>query len=132
MCSGMSHLSKEQFKEAKEILENYRDVFTVSNTKTGGTNCMNFDIYTDPVSPISTPLRQVPLHQQEIVKELLDHCRKLGLIEPIDSPFRAATVLIQKKNVAAGSHVTGKYRLCVDYRFLNNVLPDSGWPASSL
>ena len=132
MCSAMSHLSKEQFKEAKEILENCRDVFTISNTKIGRTNCMNFDINTDPMSPISTPLCRVPLHQQEIVKELLDHYYKLGLIEPIDSPFRAATVLIQKKNVAASSHVTDKYRLCVDYRFLNNVLSDSGWPAPSL
>ena len=70
MCSEMSHLSKEQFTEAKEIPENYRDVFTVSNTKIGCTNCMNFDINTDPMSPISTPLRRVPLHQQEIVKEL--------------------------------------------------------------
>ena len=93
---------------------------------------MSFDINTDHISPIFTPLRRVPLHQQEIVMELLDHYRKLGLNEPIDSPFGAATVLIQKKNVAASSHVTDAYRLCVDYRFLNNVLPDSGWPASSL
>ena len=92
----------------------------------------DFDINTDYISPISTPLRRVPPHQQEIVKELLDHNRKLGLTEPIDSPLRAATVLIQKKNVAASSHVTDKYRLCIDYRFLNNVLPDSGWPAPSL
>ena len=69
----MSHLSKEQIKEAKEILENYRDVFTVSNTKIGRTICMNFNINTDHVSPVSTSLRRVSLHQQEIVKKLLDH-----------------------------------------------------------
>ena len=69
MCSEMSQLSKEQFKEATYILENYRDVFKVSNTKTGCNNCMNFDTNTDHMSPISTPLRRVPLHQQEIVKK---------------------------------------------------------------
>ena len=93
---------------------------------------MNFDKNTDHMSPISTPLPQVPLHQQEIVKKLLDHYHKLELIEPIDSPLRAATVLIQKKNVTASSHVTVRYRLCIGYRFLNNVLPDCGWPAPSL
>ena len=129
MCSEMSHLSKEQFTEAKEIFENYQEVFTVSNTKIGRTNCMNFHINTDHMSPISTPLHRVPLHQQEIVKELLDHYHKLGLIEPINYLFRAATVPIQNKNVAASSQVADKYRLCTDYHFLNNVLPDSGLPA---
>ena len=131
MCSEMSHLLKEQLKEAKEILESYRNVITVSNTKIGCTHCINFDINTDHMSPISIPLCQDLLHQQEI-KELSDHYRKLGLTEPIDSPFREATVLIQRKNVASSSHVTDKYRLCIDYRFVNNVLPDSECPAPSL
>ena len=68
MCSEMSHLSKEQFKEAKEILENYRDVFTVSNTKIGRTNCMNFDINTDPMSPnfhTSSPSAPTPARNCE-------------------------------------------------------------------
>ena len=50
----------------------------------------------------------------------------------MDSPFRASTVLGEKKNVADSAHVTDKYRLCIDYRSLNAKLVDSGWPTPSL
>ena len=69
--------------------------------------------------------------QQSIVKELLNYYQDLGFIEHIDSPYRAATVLVEKKNVAHSAHITDRYRLVVDYRFLNNALTDSGWPAPS-
>ena len=63
---------------------------------------------------------------------LLEHYEKLGLIEFIDSPFRAPTVLVEKKNVGNGAALTDKYRLCVDFRFLNDALVDSGWPTPSI
>ena len=129
LSAQMTHLPEQQFKEATMILESYRDVFTIGNAKIGCTNITEFDINTDSMSPISAPLQWVPIHQQEIVKELLEHYQQLGLIEPYDSPYRAATVLVKKKNVAESQHVTDQYRLCVDYRFLNSSLSNSGWPA---
>eukprot|EP00794_Sanderia_malayensis_P004985 gene4985-5643_t len=80
----------------------------------------------------TTIVRRVSLHQQPIVKVLLHHCQDLGLIEHIDSPYLAATLLVEKKNVANSAHVTDRYRVVGDYRFLNNALTDSGWPAPSL
>ena len=56
----------------------------------------------------------------------------MGLIEFIDSPFRAPTVLVEKKNVGNWAALTDKYRLCVDFRFLNDALVDSGWPTPSI
>ena len=132
LSAQMTHLPEQQFKEATMILESYCDVFTIGNAKIGCTNITEFDINTDSMSPISAPLRRVPIHQQEIVKELLEHYRQLGLIEPYDSPYHAATILVKKKNVAESQHVTDQYRLCVDYRFLNNSLSNSGWPAPSV
>ena len=58
--------------------------------------------------------------------------RNLGLIEPIDSSFRAPTVLVRKKNIGNGASLTDQYRLCVDFRFLNDKLLDSGWPTFSI
>ena len=128
----MTHLPQQQYDKAKEVSEAYRDIFAVSNSEIGRTNITQFDIDTTHTFPVSTPLRRVPLYQQHIVTQLLEHYKQLGLIEPIDSPYRAATVLIEKKNVAENAHVTDRYRLCVDYRFLNKTLPDSGWPLPSL
>ena len=128
----MTHLPQQQYDEAKEVLEAYHDIFAVSNSKIGRTNITQFDIDATHTFPVSTPLRRVPLHQQHIVTQLLEHYKQLGLIEPIDSSYHAATVLIEKKNVAESAHVTDRYRLCIDYRFLNKTLPDSGWPSPSL
>ena len=77
------------------------------------------------------PLCQVPLHQQEIVKALLSHYKQHGLIEQIDSPYRAANVLVKKKNAFESAHLTDQYRLVVDYQFLNNAIKDSVSPAPS-
>ena len=78
------------------------------------------------------PLPRVPLHQQSIVKELLQHYKDHGLIEHIDSPYRDVTVLVAKKNVSNSCNVTDRFHLVVDYRFLNPVIKDSGWPSPSL
>ena len=39
---------------------------------------------------------------------------------------------MEKKNVAHSAHTTDRYRLIVDYRFLNSALTEIGWPAPSL
>ena len=87
-----------------------------------------FDIDTTVLHPVSVPLRRVPLQHQSIVTDLIDKYMKLDLLEPIDSPFRASTVLVQKKNAAQSEDVSDQYRICTDYRALNKVLPSSCWP----
>ena len=128
----MTDLTKEELSAARSLLNNYRDLFSVSNNKIGSTQISEFDINVNELNPVSVPLRRVPIHHVDIVKQLLQKYEKLGLIEPIDSPFRAATVLVKKKNVSSSSDLSDQYRLCTDYRALNNSLPPSGCPAPSL
>ena len=113
MCKreNYKHLSDEEFLEVKSLLIEFKDLFSVSNTTIGRTNNSEFHINTDNIHPISTPLRRVPLHKEPIVKELLEHYEKLGIIELIDSPLRASTVLVEKKNVGNSAEITDKYRL---------------------
>ena len=134
MCKreNYSHLSDEQFSKLKSLLIRYQDIFSVSNDKIGHANNAEFHINTDNIYPVSTPLRRVPLHKEAIVKKLLEHYENLGIIETIDSPFRESAVLVEKKNVANSAELTDKYRLCVDFRRLNEALEDSGWPAPSI
>eukprot|EP00795_Rhopilema_esculentum_P009397 gene9397-biopygen10865 len=132
LTSQLTHLSPSQFQQAKNLLMEFSDVFSLSNTKIGKTNVTEFDFDLAHSTPISITLRRVPLHQQSIVKELLQHYKAHGLIEHIDSPYRAATVLVAKKNVSNSCDVTDRFRLVVDYRFLNPAIKDSGWPSPSL
>ena len=132
LTSKMTHLPPSQFHEAKTLLNEFSDIFSLSNTKIGKAAVTEFDFDLAHSIPISMPLRRVPLHQQSIVKELLQHYKDHGLIEHIDSPYRAATILVAKKNVSNSCDVTDRFRLVVDYRFLNPAIKDSGWPSPSL
>ena len=124
------HLSEEEYAQMKRLVTEFKDIFTISSQKIGSANNSQFDVDISNMSPVAIPLRRVPLHKQDIVKALIDKYKQLGILEEIDSPFRAAMVLVEKKNVTGD--ITDKYRLCVDYRVLNDQLPDSGWPAPSV
>ncbi len=126
----LAHLSDEQYVQVKQLVTEFREVFTISSETMGRANNSYFDIDINNVSPIAIPIRRVPLHKEEVVKELIDRYLELGLIEEIDSPFRAPMVLVEKKSV--GETVTDRYRLAVDYRALNHHIPDSAWPAPSV
>ena len=81
LTSKMQNLSPPQLQQATQLLTEFRDVFALSNSKIGRAAVPPFDVQLEHTTPISTPLRRVPLHQQSIVKELLNHYQDLGLIE---------------------------------------------------
>ena len=132
MCSKFQHLSHAEFGTARSLLGQYRDVFSVSNDKIRRTDIIHFDLDPTDVRPVAVPLRRVPLHHRHVVTELLEHYSELGLLECLDSPFRASTVLVKKKNAAQSTNVSDQYRLCTDYHMLNKAIPSSGWHAPSL
>ena len=111
------HLPCDQFLKAKQVLSDFKDVFSVLNTQIGHTNISSFDVELEHNHPISMLLQRVPLHQLDIVCSLLQQYKDLGLIEHIDSPYCVATVLVVEKNVSNSSHLTDKYmyHLVVDY-----------------
>ena len=132
LCSKMKHLDPVSLKEARKFLEGYSDLFTVSSTNIGQTNVQQFEIDDNNLRPVTVPLRRVPIHHKEIVEQLIARYEQLNLLEPIDSPFRASTVLVAKKNPSNSPDVTDQYCLCTDYRALNKHIPSSGWPAPSI
>ena len=132
LCDKMSDLSPNERKEAQTFLEKYRDIFTISSKNIGHTNIQTFDIGDNNINPVTVPLRRVPLHHKDIVQKLIDRYEQLHLLEPIESPFRASTVLVAKKNPSNSDDVTDQYRLCTDYRALNSSLTSSGWPSPSI
>ena len=88
MTSHMSHLSPSELKEATILLEEFSDIFSTGNDKVGKTSVHKFDIDIKRISPTAVPLRRVPLQHRAIVKELIDRYLELGLVKPIDSPYR--------------------------------------------
>ena len=108
MCSSekLQHLTEKESMQVKSLSSEFKDLFSVSNEIIGRAKYSEFDINTENIQPISIPLRRVPLHKEEIVKEVIDHYKSLGLITKIDSPFQVPTVLVEKKNIGNSSSVT--------------------------
>ena len=126
---NFQHLSETQYGQVQSLLVEYKDVFTISNERIGCAENSFFHIDVNNLEPVAVPLRRVPLHKEHIMTALLQKYEDLGLIEHIDSPFRAPTVLVEKKNPGNSDDLTDRYRLCIDYRELNKRLPDSAWPS---
>ena len=68
-------------------------------------------IDTGTSQPIKQPPRRTPPHQREIIDLQLDDLLKHGRIEPSQSPWSSPVVLARKHD--------GTFRMCVDYRRLN-------------
>ncbi|XP_056695073.1 uncharacterized protein [Spinacia oleracea] len=69
-----------------------------------------------PLLPDSTPVNirpyRYPLKQRDIIEQLVQEMLDRGIIQTSASPFASPVVLVVKKD--------GTWRLCVDYRELNN------------
>ena len=116
----------------RNLIYEYQDIFSVSNDKIGAAKVTKFDIDASKTPPVAVPLRRIPIHQRDVIDKLLEKYMKLDLIEPFDSPYRAAIVLVKKKNIAESEDCSDQYRLCTDYRILNKSIINTAWPPPSI
>ena len=97
LCKQFKSLTSSEHVQTCELLNLYQAIFSIGSSKIGKTNIQEFDMDVDSLPHVSVPLRRVPLQRQQTVVKLIDKYMKLGLLEPTDSPFCAATVLYERK-----------------------------------
>ncbi|GFW37052.1 hypothetical protein TNCV_5019501 [Trichonephila clavipes] len=105
-----THLSLTKRKEINSLLEKYKECF-----QTGGepTPIIEHRINTRDHLPVAVlPYRMNP-SKKEILKREIDRLLAEGIIEECESPYAFTVVLIPKPN--------GTFRLCIDYRRLNEI-----------
>ncbi|GFT65099.1 retrovirus-related Pol polyprotein from transposon 17.6 [Trichonephila clavipes] len=96
------------------MLKSYQNVF-----EPGGeaTNILEHHINMGNSPPISVPPNRMSPVKKKILRKEVEDLLEKDIIEECESPYGAPVVLIQKPN--------NQFRLCIDYRKLNEVtVPD--------
>ena len=118
--NAVKHLPETKRLQIKELLNQYKNIFAINNSQPGTTYLIRHEINTEGAQPIAqAPYRSNPEKRKEIqrqVQSLLD----AGQIEVSKSPWSSPVLLVPKKD--------GGWRMCVDYRKLNNVTKKVSYP----
>ena len=113
-------VSAQEASELRELLGSYRDCFAKDIGELGFTSIVELELDTGSAAPIRcTPWRESHA-QKDIIREQIAEMLKYDIIEPSRSPWASPIVLVNKKG--------GEKRFFVDYRKLNAVTQDCGYP----
>ncbi|GFW41429.1 hypothetical protein TNCV_465201 [Trichonephila clavipes] len=113
----VTHLSLPQREEINSLLEKYEKCF-----QPGGepTPFIEHRINTRNHLPVAVPPYRMNPSKKEILKQEIDRFLSEGIIEECESPYASPVVLIPKPN--------GTFRLCIDYRKLNEITVADTYP----
>ncbi|GFW24607.1 hypothetical protein TNCV_2404711 [Trichonephila clavipes] len=112
-----THFSLPQWEEINSLLEKYEECF-----QPGGepTPFIEHRINTRNHLPVAVPPYRMNPSKKEILKQEIDRLLSEGIIEECESPYASPVVLIPKPN--------GTFRLCIDYRKLNEITVADTYP----
>jgi len=113
-------LHPQQQEQLWQLLLEFRGSFAKSEDEVGQTHLVQHEIDTGDARPIKCRPRRLPLARQQACDEAVESMLQAGVIEPSDSPWAAAVVMVPKK-------IRG-WRLCADYRPVNGVTRKDSYP----
>ncbi|GBN72220.1 Retrovirus-related Pol polyprotein from transposon 297, partial [Araneus ventricosus] len=120
ILENLEGLHEEQRTAVKELLEEFQNLFSTSDSDVGRCNMTQHTINTGNHPPIKQYPKRLPLAKKEeaerLVKEMVDD----GIIEESSGPWASPIVLVKKKD--------GSTRFCVDYRTLNEITIKHSYP----
>ena len=103
-------------EQARSLLKEYHDVFSLEKRDMGHTNATKHKmVLKDPDTlPFKEHFHRIPPPQLDEVREHLKLMLDAGVIRPSNSPWCNAVVLVRKKD--------GSLHFCIDFRKLNSLL----------
>ena len=104
----------------RALVQEYWDVFALKNHELGCTDIVQHQIDTGDSPLIKKAPHRISQAKIPIIQEELKVMLEKGVIQPSSSPYSAPIVLQKKKD--------GSWRLCVDYRDLNDVTVKDAFP----
>ena len=114
------NVSEEHQNAFKELCKEFKDIFSVDLSDIGKTPLVEMEIDTGDSPPITQKPYTLPLKHAEWVQKELEILEKAGVLERSVSPW-ASPIVVVPKRTAPGE--PPKWKLCVDYRAINSLLP---------
>jgi hypothetical protein len=112
---------KGTFLDEIRIVREYPDVFSEQLPGMPPNRDIEFIIELLPgTPPISKRSYRMPMNELVELKKQIAELQAKGFIRPSSSPWGALVVFVEKKDVTQ--------RMCVDYRFLNDVTIKNKYP----
>ena len=120
--SGLEAWPQEQAEQAHSLVKEYHDIFSLEKRDMGHTNATEHKIVLkDPdTPPFKEHFCRIPPPQLDEVREHLKLMLDAGVIQPSNSPWCNAVVLVRKKD--------GSLRFCIDFRKLNSLTVKDSHP----
>ena len=120
--SGLEAWPQEQAEQAHSLLKEYHDIFSLEKPDMGHTNTTKHKIVLkDPdTPPFKEHFCRIPPPQLDEMREHLKLMLDAGVIQPSNSPWCNAVVLVRKKD--------GSLRFCIDFRKLNSLTVKDSHP----
>jgi len=124
-CHHMDGQGSEQEKsnsiEVEELIQKHKKVFEDLPMELPPERRIEHIIEIKPgSSPIKVKPYRYPHHHKTEIERLVQDLLKCGVITKSRSPYSAPVVLVRKKD--------GSFRLCIDYRGLNNITIKNKFP----
>ena len=125
----LKHLSSNQFRDIKSILTKYSDRFYLTGDIMPATNVIEREIPTTTNIPIRIKqFRHPPVLKEEMNRQVKEMLEK-GIVEPSTSAYSAPVFCVDKKPGPDGKK---KFRVVVDFRKLNTIIPDYNHPVPNI
>ena len=105
-----SDLSEEQQQQWWQLVNEFQDIFS---DRPGEIKAVEHRIRLTDDNPICSKPYPVPHAMKEVIKEEVKEMKRLGVIEPSNSPYASPLLIVKKKD--------GSNRPVVDFRRLNKV-----------
>ena len=118
--SGLEAWPQDQAEKARSLLKEYHDIFSLEKRDMGHTNITKHKIVLkDPdTPPFKECFPRIPPPQLDEVREQL--MLDAGVIQPSNSPWCNAVVLVRKKD--------GSLCFCIDFKKLNSLIVKDSHP----
>ena len=90
--------SKLMQQKARNLIQEYQDVFATDDDELGQTNSAIYDINTGTAAPQAQQRYKTPYYLRSEMERIIKKNVDSGLMAPISSPWAAPVLLVKKAN----------------------------------